>query len=185
MPSIHLSNDWVPSMVTRMTSNSVNASLSVLASSQTSLLQPGAGYSGNAMGQICIMKGTVPTDFTSLINPNSRLSDILIRYTVSYSGVPTMGDFVTSQFNVNPCNISTQYRAATASGTATWVWWFVVPTSGGGTAVDTLGLYHQIIGTVGLPLSGADLEIPTTNIVSGEQYRIMNLRVQFPTTWNY
>ena len=185
MANIHLSPDWVPSMVNRMTSNSVNASVSVLAASQVSLLQPGAGYSGNAMGQICIMQGSVPTDFSTLTSVNSRLSDILIRYTVSYSGLPSMGDFATSQFNVNPLNVSTQYRAATASGTATWFWWFAVPTTGGGSSSDSSPLFHQIIGTVGPPLSGADLEIPTTSIVSGEQYRIMNLRIQFPTTWTY
>ena len=186
MPSIHLSNDWVPSMVTRLTSNGVSASGGTTAA-QSSLLQPGFGYGNTSAGQLLIMKGTVPADFSTLTSINSRSSDILIRYTTGpYAGLPSMGDFVTAQFNVNPCNISTLYRAATASGTATWLWWVVVPLLASGSATnDAGGLYHQIIGTVGLPLSGADLEIPTTNIVSGEQYRIMNLRIQFPTTWNY
>lgn len=183
MPSISISNDWVPSMVNRMTANSSNGNVSVPSSaSQAGLLHCGRGYSGNSVGQILVMKGTVPSDFTTLASINSRAADILIRYSTQFN---SLADFVTSQVTVNPANISTQYRAAQASGTATWLWWVVIPTLPSGEPNDASGLLHQVIGTVGLPLSGADLEIPTTNIATGEQYRIVNLRVQFPTSWNY
>jgi hypothetical protein len=45
-------------------------------------------------------------------------------------------------------------------------------------------LVHQMIGTVGMTGSGADLEINNTTVVSGTVYRISNLRINFPTTFN-
>jgi hypothetical protein len=45
--------------------------------------------------------------------------------------------------------------------------------------------YQGMIGTVGLTGSGADLEIADVNIVSGNQYKIVDLKIQFPSVWTY
>jgi hypothetical protein len=86
---------------------------------------------------------------------------------------------------VNPAVISTQYVAASASGTATWFWWIVPPTLGSGNRDTAATPIHQIIGTVGATGTGSDLELVSTTITAGEQYRILNLRILFPTTWTY
>jgi hypothetical protein len=146
------------------------------------LLHCGYGYSGSAVGTIYLMKGAIPVAATATANINARSSDILVMFG---PGGAVAGDFVPAQVGVNPAVISTQYAIASAAGTASWFWW-VVPLSLGTGQRDTAATpIHQIIGTVGTTGSGADLEMVSTTIVSGEQYRIMNLRLQFPTSWTY
>jgi hypothetical protein len=120
------------------------------------------------------MKGTVPTDFSTLTSLSSRSADTL----VTFSG--PNNDFSVSQSNVNPAVISTVYANATATGTVTW-FWFVTKLWWSQTAV----LIHQVIGTVGLTGSGADLEMGATSIVTGQPYRVLNLRILFPSTWTF
>jgi hypothetical protein len=128
------------------------------------------------------MKGTIPASATVTANINARASDILATFG---AGSVSSGDFVTSQLTVNPAVISTQYVAASASGTATWFWWIVPPTLGSGNRDTAATPIHQIIGTVGATGTGSDLELVSTTITAGEQYRILNLRILFPTTWTY
>lgn len=182
MAVIDLSAGWVASMMPRLfrsAGSPITAGSAIPA--VHGLLCQGNGYSGGGSGAIALMKGTPPVSTTSQSIINDRAADILCRF---MAGSNNAGDFVTSQVNVNPAIISTQYAAATASGTATWFWWYVAQVPSGAVS-NTAVLNHQIIGTVGGIGSGADLEMASTSIILGEQYRIANLRLQFPTTWTY
>jgi len=139
------------------------------------LLQSNDTYqnaSMNAHGFISIMKGTAPADFSTLIDATSRSTDKLIVFSV------VAGDFAPTVDNVNPIIVNTSYVAASITGTASWFWWYVKN-------ADDNSLQHQVIGSVGVVGSGSDLEIPDVNLISGTAYRILNLRLQFPTTWTY
>ena len=144
---------------------------------------------------ISLMKGAVPTNFSTLTGWSSRSADVLVSWAIrTASSTTTLGSNAINNFtpsastvNVNPNTIETTYAAATASGTATWVWWVTRnwgrPASGGSTYTDVL--YSQIIGTVGTIGSGNDLELPSTTITSGQLLRVVNLRLQLPSTYNY
>jgi hypothetical protein len=75
------------------------------------------------------------------------------------------------------CAVTTQYAAASASGVATWFWWYIADSSG--------SIYGQLLGTVGLAGSGADLIMGDTTIISGSNYRIADLRMTMPATYTY
>lgn len=132
------------------------------------------GFSGLANGpyhaEFTIMKGTIPTDFSTLTDWYSRSTDILL--TISKGSVAISA-------SQNPITMNSSYISASASGPATW-FRFKSGSLGG-----TNYLHQQYIGTVGLSGSGADLEIDNTNIVSGNAYRIVNLKIQIPTSWTY
>jgi hypothetical protein len=127
---------------------------------------------------IAIYKGTVPTDFSTLTAYNSRSADVLVSYTVARAN-----NFINSSgFSSNPVIINSLFQTATASGTATW---FRLCTYSGTNTTPANLIIHQIVGTIGATGSGADLEMGDVNIVSGKNYKISNLRIQFPSVWNY
>lgn len=128
------------------------------------------------IGYISIYSGSVPTDFSTLTLPSSRSADVLLTFV---SGINQIFQY-TVNVTSNPAVINTAYTTASASGTATWFRWY---TAYAGTSPTSV--VQQIIGTVGATGSGADLEIPTTALVSGTAYRIQNLRIQFPSSWSY
>lgn len=134
------------------------------------------GYPGwpGFRSEIRIYKGTVPTDFSGLTNLSGRNSDLLSTIVHSDYGNPTTNFTASSNFSTNPVLITSGYTAASASGTATWFRIVTFP------YVNTEAITHQIVGTIGLPGSGSDLEIGNTNIVSGKYYRIVNLKISIP-----
>lgn len=142
-----------------------------------------AGLTGNGAGwggarpavSIRLMQGT-PPPLPNSTTAASRSTDTL----VEWWGTDFPGN-VTS--NINPVVVNSPYRAAIRTGTATWLWWIVSPSSG---LNNTTGTFlHEIIGTVGGLGSGADLELAYPNIITGVNYKLQNLRVQFPTSWTY
>lgn len=121
--------------------------------------------------KILLMKGTVPASVTELTTTSSRSTDILATFNA------TSGHFSPSIQTANPATINTLYVSATAAGTVTWFKWLVA---------DQYGtIYHQIVGTVGALGSGADLEMVSTTLAVGDQTRISNFRIAFPTSWTY
>ena len=127
--------------------------------------------SGDVNG-IYIMKGTVPTDFSTLTSLSGRSSDILMYFNA-------MTDFGAPSFTNNKFSLSTPLKAATASGTATWFW--SACAGSGSTSATTIT--QQFFGTVGLAGSGADLTIDDTAIISGNNYRISSLVIEIPSTY--
>jgi hypothetical protein len=120
-----------------------------------------------------IMKGTMPSDFTSLTTETSRSTDVLWSL---FGGSTDYYNTITYQ---NPIKINSYLVTATTTGTATWFWMGTFNSQGINPA------YQGMIGTVGLTGSGADLEIADVNIVSGNQYKIVDLKIQFPSVWTY
>jgi hypothetical protein len=50
-------------------------------------------------------------------------------------------------------------------------------------AIPTAAPWHQMFGTVGTIGSGADMEMTSTNIVSGNAYAITGFKIVIPTTF--
>lgn len=161
----------------------------------SSFMQSDAGFLSSCLGSntgvavLYLMKGVVPVDFTGLTTISARSADILVSFNVTNNSNFTpnvVSDFTPTVTSSSPAVITTLYRAATASGTATWFWLVLPQINGAGTGVNTAGtIYQQAIGTVGLLGSGADLTMPDTNIISGQNYRIFELKIQLPTSWTY
>ena len=119
-------------------------------------------------GYIKIMKGSITTDFSDLTQVDSRSSDVLLTLDPSKI-VSTVGD--------RTATISASHTAATASGTAAWFWWYS-PTDGSSSST----IEFQLAGTIGT--SGADLVIGDTALVQGENYRLTNLIMKLPNSFN-
>lgn len=172
MPIIEFSDAWAQgfgSRVFRVNDLNTTAAINV------------CGYlardsvSGNANGRLVILKGTPPSDFTTLTSYSVRSSDALV---VFYAN----NNVFSTPTSTNPLSIITPSGVtASASGTATWFWVNAYDTALGPTAP----IRQQIIGTVGNPGSGADLEISSTTIVSGQGYRINAFRIAFPSVFTY
>lgn len=124
-----------------------------------------------------IMQGALPTNVnTDLTLATSRNADLLMRFS-SFSIFA-----VTSGLSTNPVTLTSLPITATATGTATWFWLSQTPYLPSG---YTCTNYNRLWGTVGLQGSGADLEISSTNIVANNVYKIINLRLSVPQTYNY
>ena len=133
---------------------------------------PVATYPTSVNG-IHIMQGTIPTNFSGFTTytASGRASDELMYFN-------STDDFIVGTSG-NRATISTNLKAATASGTAAWFW--AIGTMSNSTPTATI--YQQFIGTVGVSGSGADLTITDTNIVSGNLYRISSLIINVPSTY--
>lgn len=136
--------------------------------------------SNTTTSTIRIYKGAVPTTTTELTAYTTRDSDVLISFSSSgTTGVTNTSVDPNSNFQNNPIIITTTFVSASASGTATW---FRIATDP--RATTPLVNVYNIIGTIGGPGSGADLQMNSTSIVSGNYYRVNNLRIQLPYTFN-
>lgn len=129
----------------------------------------------NKKTTFCIMKGLVPTDFSALTLPTSRSSDVLLTMQDDAT-TATIG--LTNPFTDTPGEVSvgSQFITASASGEATWFWWYI-------TGYSDNAIKQQLVGTIGT--AGTDLVIPNTNIVAGERYKFTGLRFTLPKTFNY
>lgn len=185
MPAITLSDGFITGnsglMARLMSLNATDGDNNFLG-----LLSGGGANDNNQTrnGIISIMKGTVPTDFSTLIDYTSRSADVLVQWavTTAASRYPSATFSTSSITNTNPANINTTFVSAVASGTATWFWWI---TRGNGYFGASNQIFDQIIGTVGLPGTGNDLEIPSTSVTTGQLFRLIDLRMQISTSYSY
>lgn len=152
------------------------------------LLEPPSASKGG--GFVNIMKGTPPVNIEDMQKYSDYADDILISYDMTNAGAafvptqPLQNVTITEAANyTDTIKIGTVYKAAIASGEATWVW--ICNREATGATIYTDRLYHNVIGTVGNMSSGADLVIPNVNIVSGKLYRIVDLKMQLPLTFTY
>ncbi len=156
--------------------------------SSTGILTAYAGGTPAAGGRILIMKGVPPADATALnsLTLSSRTSDILMSFDAS--AITSSSGFATlapSVYWTNPATFTSSYVNATASGVATWFWITLSTVTVQSSVYDSGVPRQQIVGTVGDTGSGADLTLPTANIVAGTPYRIYNFRLALPNTWTY
>lgn len=139
-----------------------------------------AYYYAILYGVVNLMKGAVPTDFTELTSPSSRSSDILVTWTTNQGGW-SYSDPLTNIDGI--ANVSSPYSVASASGIATWFWWYNATGPAAGDPAYRNYIYTQLVGTVGT--SGTDLVIADTTIIAGANYRLLNLKFDVPTEYTY
>jgi hypothetical protein len=141
---------------------------------------PSSTQDTRVYGVVKLMKGTVPTDFSELTSTTSRDSDILVTWTTSTIGW-NFTDPVTNFDGL--AVVSSPYAVATASGIATWFWWYLATPANPVYPATENYIVIQLAGTVGT--SGADLNIPDTTIIAGANYRFENLKFDVPTEYTY
>jgi hypothetical protein len=129
----------------------------------------GADGSSPTGTKLMIFKGNpIAIDATS--RQTSDTNDLLLDFTVG--GYPSE-TFTSSGVRVH-LGIQSTHKAASASGLATWFWFGRAVTAG------SIGNTPFIIGTVGLPGSGSDLELDDVNIVDGRMYRSTGFYLNIP-----
>ncbi len=186
MPTISFSQGWINAFIPKVVgissahTGSFNTTIDAKQSYNPLLGRFAFGGSIPPSSTILIMKGTQPVDFTGLTTLSVRQSDILIRF----STLNSLSMWSTS-VESNPVVINSEYATAEIDGTATWFWWVVQSNSLNMSTMLTGEIWHQIIGSVGVSGSSSELEMGDTNVVTGNSYRITNLRLQIPTTWTY
>jgi hypothetical protein len=134
-----------------------------------------SGSSTSGAATLLIYKGT-PETFPSFTDRATRASDVLITFTLgantaSFTQLGTVGQF--SRWIIGKQLTQT---SAAASGLASW---FLLCRSGTTSLTDK----GALLGTVGLVGSGADLEVASTNIVSGQYYTSAGLYINMPYDW--
>ena len=137
-----------------------------------------ATLSGGAAGAalLIIYKGT-PETFPTFTDRATRASDALITFSLpantgSYTYIgETVAQF--QRYIIGKCQTLT---AASASGLASW---FLLVRAGTTSLTDK----GAMLGTIGLVGTGADLEISSTNIVSGEYYTSAGIYINIPHDW--
>lgn len=139
-------------------------------------------FSGQAnlysSGSFMILKGPMPADVNNIGSIAS--ANLLLHWNSDYA----TGTNVTMVNEIATLNLP--LIAALASGTATWFYLktHVYSTNSAASAISSTQI-HGIIGTVGEIGSGADLEIASTDIGSGNQYRLVNFKMAFPSYLDY
>lgn len=137
----------------------------------------------NPFSGLYVMKGAVPTNFSTLTDFSVCSSDVLAFW---FNGINSVQAF-TGCINSNPFTLMAPFTNVTTSGTATWFWWLTRAANGNNpsTGLAAGAPIQQIVGTVGTVGSGSDLEIVSTNLVAGSPIRIINFQLAMPTTWTY
>jgi hypothetical protein len=185
MGTIQMSSALVSQTASHFMMNNQSTSGTSFPIAARGMLVGHAQSAGETGARLAIMRGAVPIDFSTLTSFSARSADALVVYDATgFTGGGT-NNFIGAQDVVNPIIVTTLYRNCTQAGTATWFWWFTTNLSGFNVFNNAQLPFNQIVGTVGSTGSGADLEYPSANFVLGEQYRIFNLRIQFPTSWTY
>lgn len=185
MPTIAFSENLMQSSASSTNIMGRTISLGVQRGGQNAGLWPNPDYGSNtAFPQFHIMKGSVPSNLSSITSFSTRSADVLLSWAATMPFNQSPGNFTpsTATYYLNPAVFTSSYKAASASGTATWFWW-TVRAAPFNELQNTL--FQQIAGTVGVTGSGADLEISSTTITENALYRLFNFRLQFPTTFNY
>jgi hypothetical protein len=136
-----------------------------------------SGFYTGAPMRLNIYKGT-PATFPDFTDITTRSSDLLISF-VLLSGTNVsfqiLGIFdQKARFLISKCLTLT---AATGSGTATWLLAF------NDVAGGNLTNRGALLGSVGLPGSGADLQIPNIEIASGSNYQCAGFYINMPQNW--
>lgn len=141
-----------------------------------------SGGSSVADCVLTIYKGAIP-DANGFIDRTARDSDILINFNLPAYDIASMalgsGYRLPYVANVSTSTkllvgISQTTSLAIASGEATWFW------LGRNTSLNNLANSVFIIGTVGKTTDVADLEIPDTNIIAGQEYKSVGCYLTLP-----
>jgi hypothetical protein len=193
MSTIAFSSAWTARSIPWIFRHSYSAQSGDL--SNAGLLSSGGTYNNGPWywARIDIMKGVVPTTVVGLEAVATRSSDLLMSFTtpssnpsgeaVQYFLLPGVSGNLGQSVGSNPQLINTIYKTAIATGVATWFRWMV--TIQPSYTSDPINVAHQIIGTVSTNGGGGDLQMDTTTITAGQQYRISSIQFFTPTSFTY
>lgn len=139
---------------------------------------------GSQATLLALYSGPVVTSFSA--STSTDLGNALCTWN-NYLGITEPYGLSNQSFNTSTLiwTITSYYRAARASGTATYFKLLARQTGSTADLEASYPVYGAIHGTVGLIGSGADLEMGNTTIVAGRRYRVQNLQIQFPRTFTY
>ena len=153
----------------------LNSSNGIIASSSVSNPYVISGSLASNVSLLLIYSGDIP-DLSQLTDRGTRSSDLLISFSIpdQARGFTTQTLSDRYQATIGKCPTPT---AAVNSGVASW---FLLCRSGTTSLTDK----GSMLGTVGLPGSGADLTIPNTSIVSGNIYQSAGFTISFPYIWD-
>jgi len=176
MPTLILSKPWLSNTVFNNSNTAMcwTWSTSNLVSQAPVIASTGPATGGAIL--LIIHKGTIET-FPSFTDRNTRASDVLITFSLP-------GTNMVDYYSASSTHYRTQVgrhltnQAASASGQATW---FLLCRAGTTSLTDK----GALTGSVGLSGTGADLEIPDINIVSGQNYRSNGFYMNFPLTFTW
>lgn len=163
---------YVASRILAFPNTSQNGIMMSSANSTKPTIISGSNTAGVSL--LIIYKGTVE-NLSTFTDRSTRAADVLITFTsgvsVNFSDLGIISDaqrYLIGKYLTN--------QAASASGTATW---FLACRAGTTTLTDK----GALIGTVGITGSGADLEIPSTSIVSATNYQCAGFYINFQQNW--
>lgn len=149
------------------------------------------GGSGNwSIGHICVMKGTMPANVNTITSYASMSADVLVSFPakIGRNGTYLFDAPVNAGTLTNTwVDVGTKYTNASATGTATWLWIFGRQITAFSTSAFTYGdaVYNSVIGSVGLAGTGSDFEMANINIITGQPYRVNNMKLTLPSVYNY
>lgn len=163
-----------------MGSQTTNANNTVAKGSTVQLFtRPYSAQTGlYTCGSFMILKGPMPADVNNI--GSIAAANVLLHWNSDYAS----STYVAMVNEIATLNLP--LIAALASGTATW-FYLKTHSYGQNSAASVIAStqIHGIIGTVGEIGSGADLEIASTDIGSGNQYRLVNFKMAFPSYLDY
>lgn len=175
MPTVRMSSTLVNNMV----SNGTSSPLGRIVSSNTSLISGPSLLSGGTNGAtlLIVYKGTV-ADFATFTDRSTRSSDALVSFSLTAGTGSFQSVGLTSGAMRYVLGRAVTPATASSSGLATW---FLLCRGGTSSLTDK----GAMIGTVGQAGSGADLELPDPNIVSGQPYSSGGIYINFPLSWTF
>jgi hypothetical protein len=128
---------------------------------------------GTTTSVMNIMKGTIPTDFSTLTLSSSRSTDNLVSFNINGKA---------SVANANTLRIDTgsNYVYPSQSGIASWFWIFVTNDYNA-----DIGGPFQMIGTISTTGGGGDMQFDNTNIQTSYAFKISNFLISVDYTHTF
>lgn len=121
---------------------------------------------GNGMSAtLNIMKGVMPTDFSTLTSQSSRSTDNLVT-------IPILGKGSVANSNTLRIDTGSSYVNPSQSGIASWFWIFVTYSY-----TADIGGPFQMIGSISTTGGGGDMQLADTNIQTSSVFKVSNFLI--------
>jgi hypothetical protein len=119
-----------------------------------------------------IMKGTIPTDFSTLTSSSSRSTDNLVSFNI-------FGKATVANTNTLRIDTGSNYVYPSQSGIASWFWIFVTNNS-----TADIGAF-QMIGTISTTGGGGDMQFDNTNLQTSYAFKLSNVLISVDYTQTF
>jgi hypothetical protein len=119
------------------------------------------------------MKGTIPTDFSTLTSSSSRSTDNLVSFNI-------FGKASVANANTLRIDTGSNYVYPSQSGIASWFWIFVTNDYN-----TDIGGSFQMIGTISTTGGGGDMQFDNTNIQTSSVFKLSNFLISVDYTHTF